>query len=56
MWQYLSEHPAATTVEIAKALKVDEPLLNMAIGWLAREDKLVFGKKGKSMTLSLKPE
>lgn len=47
VWQYLSEHSATTPREIKKAIKVDEALLYMAIGWLAREGKLVFAGEGK---------
>ena len=31
----------------------DTNLFNQAIGWLAREDKINFEKKGKTSTLSL---
>lgn len=56
IWQYLNEHPASTVQQINKALKLKESLLCMAIGWLAREGKLAFNEKGKTLKLSLVPE
>ncbi len=53
VWQYLSEHSAATPQEIKKALKLDEVMLYMAIGWLAREEKLVFSGEGSALKVSL---
>ena len=56
VWQYLNEHSPATPREISKALKLDEPLLYMAIGWLSREDKIVFSGQGKALKMSLAGE
>lgn len=53
VWQYVGERAAATPREINKALKLDEALLYMAIGWLAREGKLAFTGEGKSLKISL---
>ncbi len=53
VWQYLDEHSPATPREINKALKLDELLLYMAIGWLAREGKVVFNGEGKGTKVSL---
>jgi hypothetical protein len=53
VWQYLSEHAAATPREINKALKLDESLLYMAVGWLAREGQVVFNGEGKETKISL---
>ncbi len=55
VWQYLNEHSTATAQQINQTLKLDEALLYMAIGWLAREGKLVFGGEGTELTLSLQP-
>ncbi len=38
----------------AKALKVKDSALAMAVGWLAREDKLDFEVEGKTVRLALK--
>jgi hypothetical protein len=55
-WQYLNEHPGSALEEVNKALKLKENLLHMAIGWLAREGKLSFDERGKTLKLSLVPE
>jgi hypothetical protein len=52
-WKYLTEHSEAAPGEIKKALKLNDDVLYMAIGWLAREDKLVFKDSGKRMQISL---
>ena len=55
VWQYLSQHSPASPQEIKKVLKLDEALLYMAIGWLAREGKLAFEGEGKKARVSLVP-
>jgi hypothetical protein len=56
VWQFLQEHSPAAPRELNKALKLDDPLLYMAIGWLAREGKVVFSGEGKGMKISLAPQ
>jgi hypothetical protein len=53
VWQYLSQHSPATPGETCKTLKLDEVMLYMAVGWLAREDMLAFTGEGKSLKISL---
>ena len=53
VWQRLQQGP--TTVSRLKTSVGGSPeLLNQAIGWLAREDKLQFEMNGKSLKISLK--
>jgi len=54
VWQYLNEHPLSTPEQVNRSLKLQESLFYMAVGWLAREDKLAFEGEGKTMKLSLK--
>lgn len=54
IWQYLSENSPAALEQMNTSLKLKESLFYMAIGWLAREDKLTFEEAGKTMKLSLK--
>jgi len=54
IWEYLHEHGTATVSEISRSLKMNNGMLHMAIGWLAREDKVVFEGEGKVARLSLK--
>jgi len=39
--------------ELKRLIKADEAYLHMALGWLAREDKIVLSK-GKTLTAKLK--
>ena len=54
VWKYLNEHSEAKPGDIKKTLKLNDDMLWMAIGWLAREDKLVFKGKGKAVQVSLR--
>ena len=56
VWKYLSEHSDVTLEQISKELKLNESLTPMAIGWLAREGKLVFEKDGKTTKIWLVAE
>ena len=53
VWKYLNENSEAKPSEIKRALELNDEVLWMAIGWLAREDKLVFNSSGKKMQISL---
>ncbi len=54
VWQYLSENGPTKLGQLPKALKLPANKVHQAIGWLAREDKLHFSKKGNSVSVSLK--
>jgi Winged helix-turn-helix domain (DUF2582) len=54
VWQVLNANPSATLSEIQEAADLDSDLLYMSIGWLAREDKIVFDGKGAKAKLHLK--
>ena len=54
VWKFLNEHSEAKPSDIKKTLKLNDEMLWMAIGWLAREDKLVFKGKGKAAQVSLR--
>jgi hypothetical protein len=55
VYQFLSSNGPATIAQIKKGVKdAKGALVDMAIGWLAREDKLCFEAKGKGVLLSLK--
>jgi hypothetical protein len=56
VWRYLNEHSTGTAAQINESTKLDGALLYMAIGWLAREGKLLFSGEGKEATLSLRAE
>ena len=54
VWKFLDQKGEVTLNQIKKGIKVDPNLILQAIGWLAREDKLIIGKKGRFVTYSLK--
>ncbi len=53
VWNFLSKNPQGTFDEIYKSLDIDPKLFCMAVGWLAREDKIAFEGAGKKRKFSL---
>lgn len=53
VYQTLEKGGAKTVTVLQKETGVANELLNQAIGWLAREGKISFEKKGGSLQLSL---
>jgi hypothetical protein len=53
VWSYLNQNGRASPSQIARKTEMSRDLVQRAIGWLAREDKLEFdkGKKGESVQL-----
>jgi len=54
VWQFLNGNGPATLVKIQKAIGANTALTNQAIGWLAREDKLVIDQSKKTATYALR--
>jgi hypothetical protein len=55
VWQYLhNQQGARTLTHVRQGTKLQDQLLCMAIGWLAREGKLNFRLEGRTLRLSLK--
>jgi len=54
VWHFLNKNPQATFDDIYKSLSIEPRLFCMAVGWLAREDKIEFDGQGKKRTVSLK--
>ena len=52
-WQALGELGEANASDIAKKIKEKEDVVNLAIGWLAREDKIQFSSKRNKVLFSL---
>jgi hypothetical protein len=53
IWNYLKDRSDAPVAELRKALEMHDATFWMAVGWLARENKLVFNGEGKEMSISL---
>jgi len=54
VWKVQSEKGSLTVAKLKTALKADPFILDAAIGWLAREDKVDISKTRSSVTISLK--
>ena len=52
-WKILGEKGALTIQQLAKTLKEKEDIVNQAIGWLAREDKIKYIIKGNRSLVCL---
>ena len=53
VWKALSEQGPADITHIVKLVKDKEVMVQRALGWLAREEKIVFEKKGNRTIISL---
>lgn len=54
LWQYLNKNGASSASKIVKESELDSKSIQRAIGWLAKEDKLVVTTKGRTELLALK--
>ena len=54
IWNALNAEGSCSTEKLKKATRLNEKLMNQAIGWLARENKIYFQKKGKNYTTILR--
>ena len=52
-WRALGEKGGATIPELVKILREREEIVNQAIGWLAREDKINYTTKNNATFVSL---
>ena len=54
IWKLLKEEGTLSVSAIVSRMKRPKATVYMGIGWLAREDKLVYTQKKRAMFLSLK--
>lgn len=54
IWRLLDEKGALTVTKIKNTTKENDFNVAVALGWLAREDKVEIGKSGRSIKVSLK--
>ena len=54
IWQLLDREGPLSIAAIAGKVKHPRSAIDMGIGWLAREDKLVFNETKRGMQLSVK--
>jgi len=53
IWNALKESGEMSVSQVKKKTTLNDSETNMALGWLAREEKITFQKKGKSLNISL---
>jgi len=54
IWQILDEEGPVSLTALKKQVKAPEVMVYMALGWLAREDKLQFTPQGRSYSVRLR--
>ncbi len=54
IWHTLEANGEMTLAKLKKDLKAGSPLFDWAIGWLAREDKIILTAEKRSTRVSLK--
>ncbi len=54
VWRYLEEVGEASPSQITKDVDAAQTKVYMAMGWLAREDKIVFNTEGRGSKVRLK--
>ncbi len=53
LWNELGARGETSAYELSHTLKEDEEMVNLALGWLAREDKVQCSKKRRERVFSL---
>ncbi len=54
VWRYLNSHSSVTLSKLARDIDAPRDLVMQGVGWLAREEKIVFEKGSRSKLISLK--
>jgi len=54
VWQLLNQNGPQTLAQLKKKLNGNAELLNFAVGWLAREDKIDLTPEKNSLRIQLK--
>lgn len=54
VWEYLDKNGPSSVSKVATETGLNKTDIQRAIGWLAKEDKLLTELKGRTETLSLK--
>ncbi|MCL4522940.1 MAG: winged helix-turn-helix domain-containing protein [Acidobacteria bacterium] len=54
IWQAIDSQGALKLTALKKQLKLNDTILHMALGWLAREDKIEMTAAGRTFLVQLK--
>jgi hypothetical protein len=53
LWRYLEKHGASTLGKVKRGTRMTDPILLMALGWLAREGKVHLLRDRRGLQISL---
>ena len=53
VWRYLNENGPVSVTGLAQKLDVPRDQVMQAVGWLAREDKIIITEAGRTKTIAL---
>lgn len=54
IWRVMDRHGPREVSQLRSGTGLPADLLHMALGWLAREEKLVFRREGRKIRIELK--
>jgi hypothetical protein len=54
VWHYLHANGPTSPAQLKKQLNLSTEILYGSLGWLAREDKIVFDREGRGAKVALK--
>lgn len=54
VWRCLQDSGPQNMSSLKKKLKLDDKCLYVSLGWLAREDKIIFQQKNRAIVVALK--
>jgi len=54
IWRILKDEESLSISAVVRRVRQPRPVAYMGIGWLAREDKLVFTETKRGMSISIK--
>jgi Winged helix-turn-helix domain (DUF2582) len=54
VWEYIYNHGTVTAIKLKSELGISNTMLYLALGWLAREDKIEVTESDHSFKISLK--
>ena len=54
VWRYLDQTGTCKVSALTKSLSIKDKVLQRALGWLIKEDKIILTMEGRTETVSLK--
>jgi len=54
IWHYLHAHGVTTVAKLKQEMDAGDALVLQALGWLAKEDKIEFVEKPRSIAVTLR--